>query len=188
MIKEVDWNSLIVDDDTEQSYKSFISTFGEIFNTAIPKAIIRTKYKNRKPWLSEGLKKSIQHKNKLYKLSRKYQIVDTIRYYKSFKCNLKLLFKQAEKNYFQELFEQYSGNMQRTWGVIKRIINKSPSNFIRSLIKSNDRMITDDTEIANVFNDFFSSVGPDFAKHIPETGKSPTEYIKNITIRLFLRL
>ena len=62
MIKKEDWDSLIVEDDTEQSYKSFISTFGEIFNTAFPKTIIRTKYKNRKPWLSEGLKKSIQHK------------------------------------------------------------------------------------------------------------------------------
>ena len=43
-------------------------------------------------------------------------------------------------------------------------------------------MITDDTEIANVFNEFVASVGPDLAKHIPETGKSPTEYIKFITI------
>ena len=57
MIKEVDWDSLIVEDDTEQSYKSFISTFDEIFNTAFSKTIIRTEYKNRKPWLSEGLKK-----------------------------------------------------------------------------------------------------------------------------------
>ena len=97
---------MIVDDDTEQSYKSFISKFGEIFNTAFPKTIIRTKHKNRKPWLSEGLRKSIQHKNKLYKLSRKYPVMDTIRYYKSFKCNLKKLLKQPEKNYFQELCEQ----------------------------------------------------------------------------------
>ena len=182
MIKGVDWDSLIVEDGTDQSYKSFISTFGEIFNTAFPKTIIRSKYKNRKPWLGEDLKKSIQHKNKLYKLSRKYPVMDTIRNYKSFKCNLKKLLKQAEKNYFQELFEQYSGNMQRTWGIIKRIINKSSSNSMRSMIKSNDRMITDDTEIANVFNEFFASVGPDLAKHIPETGKCPTEYIKNVTI------
>ena len=28
MIKEVDWDSLIVKDYTEQSYKSFIGTFG----------------------------------------------------------------------------------------------------------------------------------------------------------------
>ena len=60
---------------------------------------------------------------------------------------------------------------------------------MRSMIKSNDRMITDDTEIATVFNEFFANVGPDLAKHIPENGKSPTEYIKNITIiRLFLRM
>ena len=46
MIKEEDWDSLIVDD-TEQSCKSFINTFGEFFITAFPKTIIRTKYKNR---------------------------------------------------------------------------------------------------------------------------------------------
>ena len=189
MIKEVDWYLLIVEDNTEQSYKSFISTFGDFFNAAFPKTIIRTKYKNRKPWLSEGLKKSIQHKNQLFKLSRKYPVMDTIRYYKSFKCDLKKLLKQAENNYFQELFEQYSGNMQRTWGIIKRIINKSSSNSMRSMIKSNDRIITDDIEIAIVFNEFFASVGPDLAKHIPETGKSPIEYIKKSQlIRLFLRM
>ena len=30
------------------------------------------------------------------------------------------------------------------------------------------------------FNEIFASVGPDLAKHIPETGKSPTEYIKKL--------
>ena len=114
-------------------------------------------------------------------MSGKHPVIDTIRYYKSFECNLKKLLKQAEKNYFQEFFEQYRGNMQKTWGIIKRIINKSSSNSMRSMIKSNNRMITDDTEIVfnkTVFNEFFASVGPDLAKHIPETGKSPTEYIK----------
>ena len=84
----------------------------------------------------------------------------------------------------QYKWNQLSWNSFRygTWGIIKRIINKSPSNSMRSMIKSNNRMITDDTEIANVFNEFFASVGPDLAKHIPETGKSPTEYIKNSTI------
>ena len=37
------------------------------------------------------------------------------------------------------------------------------------MIRSNDGMTTDDTEIANVFKEFFGSVGPNLAKHIPET-------------------
>ena len=92
------------------------------------------------------------------------------------------MLKQAENNYFYELFEQYSGNMQRTWGVIKRFINKSSYNYIMSMIKSNDTTVTDDKEIANVSNEFFAGVGPDLAKHFPVTGKSPTKYIRNITI------
>ena len=57
------------------------------------------------------------------------------------------------------------------------------------MTKWNGRTITDDKEIAIVFNKCFASVGLDLAKHIPEIAKSPAAYL-NISqlIRLFLRL
>ena len=38
----------------------------EILNKHFPKIRIKSKYNNRKPWLSEGLKIAIKQKNKLY--------------------------------------------------------------------------------------------------------------------------
>ena len=42
-----------------------------LLNKYFPKVRIKKKYNNRKPWLSDGLRKSIKHKNKLYYNYRK---------------------------------------------------------------------------------------------------------------------
>ena len=45
--------------------------------------------------------------------------------------------------------------MQKTWSVVKRILNISKGGVSRSMIIHNNETITDDHMIANLFNNFF---------------------------------
>ena len=70
----------------------------EIHDQCFPITKIKTKYNNRKPWLTEGLRSSIKSKNKLY---RKYKKVDSVANetnYKLYKNKLKKCLISAEKN------------------------------------------------------------------------------------------
>ena len=55
--------------EAQNAFSMFHSTFTKLFNQHFPKRKIKIKYNNRKPWLTDGLKKSIRIKNKLYMTS-----------------------------------------------------------------------------------------------------------------------
>ena len=46
-------------------------------------------------------------------------------------------------------------------------------------LRVNDRKIASPTEVANVFNTYFSSIGNDLTKSIPIVEKTPREYLHN---------
>ena len=69
--------------------------------------------------------------------------------------------------------------MQKTWSVIKRILNKSKCDVSRSMIIHNNDTITDDHMIANSFNNlFFVNVGYELANRIPSSPIPPSRYMK----------
>ena len=68
--------------------------------------------------------------------------------------------------------------MQKTWSVIKRILNKSRGCVSRSMLKHDNETIADDYSIANTFNNFFVNVGSDLANRLPDSPK--TEIMNSI--------
>ena len=72
-IKNVDWTNVILNDSCPNGYTMFYNIF-EIYNSSFPvkRKSLKPHYKTRKPWLTNGMKCSIKHKNKLYAHYKKY--------------------------------------------------------------------------------------------------------------------
>ena len=89
-----------------------------------PKIKITGTYRNRLPWLTDGLRASIKMKNRLYKLSIKKPILSNISYYKTYRNKLNHILKIAEKVHFQnfQLFEYHKNDMNKTWTLINNIV------------------------------------------------------------------
>ena len=179
LLQEVSWNRVLEENNTENTYSLFIKKFSEIYNEAFPKYIVKCRYDNRKPWLTDGLRKAIKHKNKLYKKTKKIPVTHIIVEYKQYKNKLNKLLKESERMYYQDMFENYRGNMKQTWNVIKRILNKNKKSITMNTIQHAGKTVTDSTEIANVFNNFFTNVGTDLAKKISFTNKLPSSFLKD---------
>ena len=179
LLQEVSWNRVLEENNTENTYSLFIKKFSEIYNEAFPKCIVKCRYYNRKPWLTDGLRKAIKHKNKLYKKLRKSLLRTSLWNINSIKNKLNKLLKESERMYYQDMFENYRGNMKQTWNVIKRILNKNKKSITINTIQHAGKTVTDSTEIANVFNDFFTNVEADLAKKTPFTDKLPSSFQKD---------
>ena len=65
-VSTTNWDEIDRATDTQQAFDLFHNQLTELHNKHFPKVRVKKKYSNRKPWLSEGLKNSIRHKNKLY--------------------------------------------------------------------------------------------------------------------------
>merc|ERR1712208_180064 len=132
------------------------------------------KYKHKiAPWMTHGILNSIQFRDKLYVKWKKtdpshiqYNQVETS--FKSFCGLLQKTIRSAKAQYYHEKFTFYQSDMKNTWKNINDIINKKKK--IHDLPKyflDNDKILTDNADIANCFNLFFSQVGPNLAKSIP---------------------
>ena len=69
-MKNLNWNDLYSENNTQPAYSLFHSTFTEKYNKCFPLKKIKKKYFCNKPWLTPVLKEAIKKKNKLYILSK----------------------------------------------------------------------------------------------------------------------
>ena len=70
-LNEHNWDHVLSNQDPQSAYSAFIKDYVDIYNSCFPIKTIKLGYKTRKSWLSEGLKKSIKKKNKMYHRQRK---------------------------------------------------------------------------------------------------------------------
>ena len=57
----------------QSAFTYFAETLKRIFHNAFPVIRVKKRYRNRLPWLTDGLKNAIKYKNKLYKLYSKFE-------------------------------------------------------------------------------------------------------------------
>ena len=146
-----------------------------------------SKYKLKfktKPWITTALQKSISIKNKLFRdfidkkdLTQKTELHIK---YKSYRNMLSILMKKSKQNYFTMLFENNLKNLKNTWKVIKSIISmKSSSSNSPTLLTYQNENIDNPEIIANIFNNYFSTIGEKTQAKIKHSHENNTDYLTN---------
>lgn len=174
----INWDNITTCNNGQIAFKLFYQKFIELYEKHFPAKLKKISYKNRKPWLTQGLKSAIKNKNKLYIKSIKNTSPQNLSEYKTYKCKLNKLLKHAERQYYHELMQIYRNNIRNTWSILKEVINKKKSMNKPSNFKINGKVTSDRKIVANGFNNFFVNIGNNLAKEIPSSLVDPTSYIK----------
>ena len=172
------WDHVLCEEDPQSAYSKFMKDYLDIYNSCFPIKMMKLGYKTRKPWLSEGLKKSIKIKNKLYHKHRKTGLQEHERLYKQYRNKLNGLLFLAEKDHYQKLLSDYKDNLKKSWSVLKEVINKKKSNRSCSRFYVNEDICSNKNDISNAFNSFFVNVGPSLAAKIPSDNRDSSIYMK----------
>ncbi len=183
----VDWDELLEMNDCQSAFTCFHTRFSQVYNECFPLQNLKTTYRNRKIWLTEGLRTSIKLKNKLYIKSIKYPLLHNVKQYRIYRNKLHQLLRKAEREHYDSLFTQHKANLRKSWAIIKEVINKKKSCTMSSKFLINGKITTDKSVIANHFNEFYVNVGPNLSKDIPLHNISVDSYIKKcITDTMYL--
>ena len=164
-------NTLSENDDPEKAYNLFLKIYSSIFDEKFPLTICKSSYKSipRNAWISKGLIKCCNKKLHLYKKYIKSRSNEAKQKYIVYRNKLKTILKKAEKDYYHNKFTTLQGNIRSTWKLINSMIcDKNKSSIVENFIKD-DKQISDSVEIANYFNDYFTSVGSNLASKIPNS-------------------
>ena len=79
--------------------------------------------------------------------------------------------------YYNDKFNNNIHDAKSTWKVINKILKPNSKRQNDFQIEENGTKLSDSTEIANAFNDYFSSVAPNLAAEIPDVGIDPLSYL-----------
>ena len=147
---------------------------------------IKKKYNNRKPWLTPTLRDSIKKKNKLYIKMRIRPTLHNSILYKQYRNKLNKISISAEKAHLKELFLKNNDNIQKTWQILKQVINKQQMNRRNGTFKIKDKLSTNAIEICEHFNEFFINVGPTLSKNISLQDSGAYDLIERLEHTLYL--
>ena len=179
-LDSADWSSVYNINDVNLSFNNFMHILNNQLDIHIPKMKEkRTNYKTspRLPWISKSLLRSINRKNNLYyKFKMKGTEQAKIKYTR-YKNMLTKILRLEKKRYYANQLAFYKHDIQNTWKVLKQAMNLSKNKSDITRIRSNNIIFEDFDNIANIFNNYFSSIGENLAEDIPPATKHFSEYL-----------
>ena len=168
------------------SIESFLNNINSILDSNAPFKRVK-KYKLRfktKPWITPALQKSISVKNSLLNKFIKSKDPQTKEHhhlkYKTYRNMLSTLMKKSKMNYYNHYFKNNWDNIKNTWKGIKSIlnINNTHSNIPKILVSS-DTISAEPIDIANILNNFFTSIAAKTKESIKYSHKHFSNFLKN---------
>ena len=191
-LRQVEWAKILENKTSEESVNYFFNKTNALLDEMAPyrrlkRREIRTEHS---PWITRGILKSIENRDKLHKKYLKDKNDSTkaelFSKFKQIRNTLNTVIKQAKSDYYTELFEENKSNIKQTWKEIKKIVNINKKNTVfPDSIKKGHHFIHDKKEIANEFNSFFTSIGNNIDNKIPIVEKNFKDYLTNQQTNVF---
>ena len=125
-----------------------------------PKVRLSRKKANDKIWITEGIKKSIKHKHKLFQLQLNNPSEENVKTWKIYRNQLNKIINKAQIEYYKNLIDMQSTSCQGLWKTFGSIIsqNKTKQSQIKQL-KVDNKTIKNPSDIPAIFNNFFCNIG-----------------------------
>lgn len=163
-----EWDSVCADDDANTAYTRFITQVTDHYNTCCPMKKATNNKTTTKPWITRGLQLACRKKRRLYCEMINNRSQSNVEKYKRYKNKLTTILRHAQKLYYNQLLEQHSSNIKKTWNVLNTIIkrNQSVGTVHDTFTDDNNAAITDKDKIPEHFNTFFANVGAKLAAQI----------------------
>ena len=174
--------------DVRRVTSKLMSDLHNTYNRCFP---LRVKYVSQKcmqnQLITSGILNSIKTRSQYLKLCKLGLIGPQL--YHKYRNRLNSVIQQAKKNYFINTFNSCQSNIKKTWSVIKQLLAKeSKSSTIKSILVNNVE-ITETSEIASHFNDFFADIAHTLNSQLPPSDRSPYHTVVNNNVSsAFFRL
>ena len=140
---------------------------------------IKTKMK---PWITPEILKLIRIRDKLFARKKRQPSNEHVKLvYNQARNRVNHKIKSSRKDYNKAYFERYCNDVRKIWEGIRKIVYvKKSTSFSISHLNVKNKIIDDPKEIAENFNDFFVTVGPETENTVPVTpNMSHRRFMKN---------
>ena len=175
LLQDFNWDSIKCADVNVYTER-FVKTVNDFYCKAFP---LKTKFVSSKqfvhPWCNSNIRKLISAKSQYFNLY-KHGFISTVEN-NHFKNKIKSLVRKSKIIYYRKLFQLNRSNIAKTWQAIKSLIGSGFSNKQIRLITMNNIEYTDEQDIANIFNNYFSQMAINSDISLPANNLNPKSFI-----------
>lgn len=154
-ISSLTFQEVYNNDDPELAFREFHQTLLLFYELCFPITKIKCSHIKRPKWVSKGIQRCARKKITLLWNYRKSKTNTSreayIKYSKRYKKIIKLT-QRAQNDYY---IKNSTNKGKATWDVINRQKDNYPNVPITHIKTGNDNIVTDPTDIANSFNDYY---------------------------------
>ena len=171
-------------ENADEAYNKFLKKFSDLLDIHAPMKEMSKKEKKiqEKPWLTQGLLKSINKKRKLFLKFKNEKLKNkngtTYQQYKMYNDNINKLKKLRKRNYYQDYFTENHRNSKKVWKGINTLLNRH-RNQPNNIHLEENGLISNPTIVADKFNEFYLNVADNLSSKIKQKGSKFQDYLKN---------
>ena len=132
------------------------------------------------------MRKSSKQKQKLYIKFFKSKNPEDELIYKNYKNLFEKLRKKSRQSYYSNLLEKHKDNVKQRWQVLKEITGKIQNNnqSLPTTLETENGIMSDENTIAEEFNNFFTNIGPNLSKKIPQISKTFDQHFSPVDTQI----
>lgn len=171
-----DWEAVMNCLDVNTCANVFVKTIKNCID--ISKKLVQnkcTRFRKLKPWITVDLIQAIRKRDKMSKAVKKQPFNFAIRErFQELRRSLSNLINLTKRNYYREKIDQSGKNAKVLWEVVKelsgRVEKKDGFPIQKFMPNISPTNVDTHKNVANEFNNFFSSVGQNLANNIKSDG------------------
>jgi hypothetical protein len=98
--------------------------------------------------------------------------------YKSLRNEINKKIMYAKRDYYTNCVDRNRNNTKQMWKHINQLVNKNSRSTNISVLQIDEQVITENETIADLFNEYFTDIGPNLSNQITETNTDFKRYMK----------
>ena len=175
------WTHMYNNSNTNVKFNSFIALFRSHFNNCFPLKSLKNRCSNKKnSWITKGIKTSSKTKRHLYYLSKHFNMSPEFHlYFRKYKLILRKVVTEAKIMENSNYILKSKNRTKAMWEVVKRHTTSTNPCSENIALKNDNKLETDPTEVAKLFNKYFSEVGNEIYQNSPNVFQPVSLNISN---------
>ena len=163
----IPWEQIRFKRNVDEMWKLWKTFFVSVLDIHAPMRKKRLRKRGNIPWVSRKVKAKLfkrdAYKRKAIKTNKKEDWL----LYRSSRNAANIALRCAKKDYYANKFAGKNQNPKQAWRTINNLLGRNKKRTTINEIKLSEKTVTTTEELVEVFNDYFSNVGPKLAETIP---------------------
>ena len=166
------WSELDNKQNVDEMWECWKSLFIQVLDKHAPLKTKRVRKKGSVPWTNKDIKSKLFERDFLKRKAIKTNEASDWNRYKSSRNTCNIALRHAKREYYATKFLNHKNNPKHAWKTINDILGRSHNQNTIHEIKLSGKSITSTEELKEVFNEYFTNIGPKLAQTIEHDSDS----------------